>query len=256
MKEGKIIAVSGKGGVGKTTVTALMVKLFAERDGRSLLVIDANPDSNLPEVLGVEISKTVGTVALDLKKAIERAEIPLGMDKKDILEHHIFEILEETPQFDFLVMGRTEGEGCYCLVNHLLTSIIDTLSKNYDVTIMDMEAGLEHLSRRTDRDVDVMVVVTDPSRMGLLTAKRIKELSEEVHIKFKKNYLIGNRFQPDMEAFLKGEAERIGVEYAGIIPPDPQVQEYNMTGKPLLQLSHQTPAVKAMEKIMREISLL
>jgi len=214
-----VIAVSGKGGVGKTTITALMIKILSEeKNQRSILAIDANPDSNLPDVLGISVSKTVGMVTGNLKKAIEKAEIPIGMTKEGILETRIFEILKETPNFDLLVMGRGEGEGCYCPVNAFLTRIIDTLSKNYDLTIMDMVAGLEHLSRRTDRDVDIMITVTDPSFMGLQTAKRIKELAKEVHIKFKKIYLIGNRFSPEIENTLREEAEKLGIELAGIIP--------------------------------------
>ncbi len=252
----KVIAVSGKGGVGKTTLTALMIKTLTEANGRSILAIDANPDSNLPDLLGIPVSKTVGTVALELKKAIERSEIPPGMTKKDILEYHIFEILEETPKFDFLVMGRSEGEGCYCLVNNLLTRIIDTLSKNYDITLMDMEAGLEHLSRRTDRDVNTMIVVTDASHMGLLTAKRIKELSKEVHIDFEKIYLIGNRFNKELYSTIKQEADKIGIEFAGIIPHDENILKYNLTGKPLLNLPYDNPALLAVKGIMKRIDLL
>jgi len=255
-KKGLVIAVSGKGGVGKTTITALMVKILSEVKGRSILVIDANPDSNLPDVLGIKVDKTVGIVTDDLKKAIERAEIPREMTKEGILEYEVFKILKETPNFDLLVMGRGEGKGCYCPVNALLTRIIDTLSKNYELTLMDMEAGLEHLSRRTDRDVDIMVIVTDPSSMGFQTAKRIKELAKEVHIAFKKIYLVGNRFSPEMESFLKKEANKIGVEYAGLVPQDDNVFKYNLTGKPIFDLPQESPALRAVKEILMHIGLL
>ena len=256
-KSNLVIAVSGKGGVGKTSVTALMIKLLGEASNRrSILAIDANPDSNLPNVLGVSVDKTVGMVTDELKKSIERAEIPIGMTKEDILESHVFEILKETPDFDLLVMGRGEGEGCYCPVNALLTRIIDTLSKNYDLTIMDMEAGLEHLSRRTDRDVDIMFIVTDPSSMGLQTAKRIKELAKEVHIEFKKIYLIANRFKPEMESKIKEDATKTGMELAGIVPYDDNVFHYNMKGKPLTSLSNDSPSVVAIKKILLKTGLL
>lgn len=251
-----VVAVSGKGGVGKTTITALMVKLLSESKKGSMLVIDANPDSNLPEVLGINVPKTVGMVANELRKSIDRAELPIGMSKRDILESKVFEVLKETPDFDLLVMGRTEGEGCYCLVNNLLTHIIDTLSKNYDLTLMDMEAGLEHLSRRTSRDVDVMIIVTDTSHMGLQTAKRIKELAMEVHIQFKKLYLIGNRFPSEMENMLKGEAEKIGIEYAGIVPLDDDVFKSNLAGQPLLSLPENSQALQAVKAILTRINLL
>jgi len=243
--------------VGKTTTTALMIKILSEQKSRrSILAIDANPDSNLPDLLGTSVNKTVGTVTDDLKKAIEKDEIPFGMTKEDILESRIFEILRETPNFDLLVMGRGEGEGCYCPVNAFLAHIIDRLSKNYDLTLMDMEAGLEHISRRTDRDVDIMIIVTDPSSMGLQTAKRIKELAKEVHIKFKKTYLIGNRFNPEMESTLKEEAKKLGIEFAGTIPLDENVSTYNLTGKPLTQLPDTSPALLSMRKILTKIDLL
>lgn len=256
-KANLVIAVSGKGGVGKTSITALMIKLLSEdKSKKNILAIDANPDSNLPNVLGISVDKTVGMVTDQLKKSIERAEIPLEMTKEDILESRVFEILKETPSFDILVMGRGEGEGCYCPVNALLTHIIDTLSKNYDLTIMDMEAGLEHLSRRTDRDVDVMFIVTDPSSMGLQTAKRIKELAKEVHIQFKKIYLIANRFKPEMESKIKEDAKKIGVELAGIVPYDENVFNYNIEGKALTSLPNDNPAVASMKKILMKTGLL
>jgi CO dehydrogenase maturation factor len=256
-KKGLVIAVSGKGGVGKTTTTALMSKILSETNPEmNILVIDANPDSNLADIMGVQVNRTVGMVTEDLKKALEKSEIPPTMTKEDILETRIFEILRETPNFDLLVMGRGEGEGCYCPVNAFLARIIDRLIGNYDMAIMDMEAGLEHVSRRTDRDVDVMIVVTDPSSMGFQTAKRIKEVAKEVNIQFKKFYLIGNRFKPEMEPLLMEEARKVGYEYAGIIPNDESIFIHNLTGKPLLDLPPQSPAILAVKKILLQTGLL
>jgi len=256
-KKGLVIAVSGKGGVGKTTTTALMAKILSESNPeKSILVIDANPDSNLPDVLGIPVNRTVGMVTEELRKSLEKSEIPPTMTKEDILETRIFEILRETPSFDLLVMGRGEGEGCYCPVNAFLAHIIDRLVGNYDVTLMDMEAGLEHLSRRTDRDVDIMIVVTDPSSMGLQTAQRIKEVAKEVHIDFKKFYLIGNRFKPEMEPMLLGEAEKLGYELVGIIPNDDNIFAHNLSGKPLLSLPHNSPAITAVKQILKQVGLL
>ena len=252
-----VLAISGKGGVGKTTLTALMLKILTKKKQKSILAIDANPDSNLANLLGIPTAKkTVGNVTDELKRSIEKGEIPPDVTKKDILEYRIFEILEETPGFDLLVMGRSEGEGCYCMVNKLLTDIIDTLSKNYDLTLMDETAGVEHLSRRTDRDVDVMIIVTDPSSMGFQTARRIKELAEEVHIEFKKIYLVGNRFAPEMEPMLKDEASKMGIELAGIIPNDDDVFRYNLKGKPILELPPKSPALLAARDILTRMELL
>jgi CO dehydrogenase maturation factor len=153
-------------------------------------------------------------------------------------------------------MGRGEGEGCYCPINAFLTHIIDRLSKNYDITLIDMEAGMEHLSRRTDRDVDIMIVVTDPSSMGLQTARRVREVAKEVRIEFRKMFLIGNRFKPDMGDQYRMEAKSIGYEFAGSIPNDDDVFSYNLRGKPLLNLSSNNPAVVAVEQILKRIGLL
>ncbi len=256
-KKGLVIAVSGKGGVGKTTTTALMAKILSEsQPEKSILVIDANPDSNLPDVLGIPVKRTVALVTEDMRKSMDKSEIPPTMTKEDILETRVFEILCESPNFDLLVMGRSEGEGCYCPINAFLARIIDRLSGNYDYTLMDMEAGLEHLSRRTDRDVDIMIVVTDPSSMGLQTAKRVKEVAKEVHIQFKKFYLIGNRFKPEMEGIVKEEAQKLGYEFAGIIPPDDNIFTYNLTGKPLPNLPKESPAISAVKQILTQIRLL
>ena len=251
-----VVAVSGKGGVGKTTLTSLTLKILSEKRKKRILAIDANPDSNLANLLGISTTKkTVGEVTDELMQSIEKREIPPDVTKKDILEYRVFEILEETPNFDLLVMGRGEGEGCYCLVNKLLADIIDTISKNYDLTLMDEDAGLEHMSRRTDRDVDIMVIVTDPSSMGFQTARRIKELSKEVHIEFKKIYLVGNRFSPGMEPMLKDKAGDIGIEFAGLIPDDRDVLSYNLRGKPILQLPPDNQALLAVKGALTRMGL-
>lgn len=256
-KEKLVLAISGKGGVGKTTLAALMLKILTEKKQKNILAIDANPDSNLFNLLGAPTAKkTVGDVTNELRESLDKGEIPPNVLKKDLLEYRIFEILEETPKLDLLVMGRSEGEGCYCMVNKLLAEIIDTLSKNYDLTVMDEHAGLEHLSRRTDREVDVMVIVTDPSSMGFQTARRIKELAEEVHIEFKKICLVGNKFTPAIEPMVKDEASKIGVEYAGYLPHDDNVLKYNLEGRPLVELPPESPALTAAKNILIRMGLL
>jgi CO dehydrogenase maturation factor len=256
LPEKLVLAVSGKGGAGKTTILTLILKTLIDHGKKNILVVDADPNTNLPETLGIKIKKTVGMIASDLKKSIERDSISPSMTKKDILEYNIFQTLAETDKFDLLAMGRTEGEGCYCTVNNLLTQILDTLSKNYDITLMDMEAGLEHLSRRTDRDVDIMVIVTDPSHMGMQTALRIKELAKEVHIKFKAMYMVANQFSPEMENIARDHSAKIGIEFGGIIPNDPNVQQYSLIGKSLLELPPNSPSLLAVENFLRKIGLI
>ena len=250
-----VISVSGKGGTGKTMLVSLLLKWLIQNTDLISLVVDADPATNLPEVLGVELVRTVGQASKEMKDKIEKGTLSPTIPKRDMLEGWVFQTLVEEDRFDLLAMGRSEGEGCYCYVNNVLTRILDTLTGNYPVTIMDMEAGLEHLSRRTDRDVDAMIVVTDPSRMGLETARRIKELAEEVHIDVKNIYLVGNQFPRTMEDVLEKAADDIGMELAGSIPVDENVMSFNIAGKPLLEIPDDSPAYLAVEKIARKIGL-
>lgn len=250
-----VISVSGKGGTGKTMLVSLLLKWLIQNTDLISLVVDADPATNLPEVLGVELVRTVGQASKEMKDKIEKGTLSPTIPKRDMLEGWVFQTLVEEDRFDLLAMGRSEGEGCYCYVNNVLTRILDTLTGNYPVTIMDMEAGLEHLSRRTDRDVDAMIVVTDPSRMGLETARRIKELAEEVHIDVKHIYLVGNQFPRTMEDVLEKAADDIGMELAGSIPVDENVMSFNIAGKPLLEIPDDSPAYLAVEKIARKIGL-
>lgn len=252
-----VVSISGKGGCGKTTLTALLLKaILKNKPNLSILVVDADPATNLPEVLGVEVNKTVGDVANELKRRVEKGGLPTEISKSELLEAWIYETLIEGEDFDFLAMGRTEGEGCYCYVNSVLSRILDTITENYDVTLMDMEAGLEHISRRTDRDVDVMIILTDASRMGFKTAERIKALTEEVHVNVKRRFLVGNQFPSELEQELKAFAEMIGVEYGGVIPYDSNVSQYNVLGKPLIDLPDDSPALRAAEGIARRVGLI
>lgn len=247
-----IIAVSGKGGTGKTLVASTLVKLLS-KTGKDLLAIDADPDSNLPEALGVEVDKTVGDIREELKSDTATGRIPKEMNKWDILDYKIMESVVETPDFDLLVMGRPEGSGCYCAVNNMLRRLIETLSSNYDIIIIDTEAGLEHLSRRTTQNVDVMLVVTDKSKRGILTAQRIGDLAEELDITFKKLYLILNRVNENNEEEIKKKVNEINVELIGTIYEDEDVASYDIEGKPLIDLPDDSNTVMAISKIIEKI---
>ena len=256
MRERLVISVSGKGGVGKTTTSALLTRIVTEKTKRDLLVVDADPVMNLPRALGIEVSKSVGSIATGLRKDIDEGSIGGEVAKQDVLEGEIFESLIEDPKFDFLAMGRTEGEGCYCYVNRLLTQILDTLSKNYEITLMDMSAGLEHLSRRTNRNVDILIIVVDPSRAAFEAALRIRDLAKEVHIEFKKIVVIGNRFPQDMEEDLRNQFDAEGMYLIGMIPSDDELSKANYRGEPLFELDAESPAVKAVETIAEKLGLL
>jgi CO dehydrogenase maturation factor len=247
-----IIAISGKGGTGKTLVSSLLIKELSTTT-HDVLAIDADPDSNLPEALGVEVHKTVGDVREDLKKDTAQGKIPAGMNKWDILDYKIMESVIETPKFDLLVMGRPEGSGCYCAVNNMLRKIIENFSANYDYIVIDTEAGLEHLSRRTTQNVDVMLVVTDDSKRGMLTAQRIGGLAGELEIKFKKLFLILNRVKPEMEEDVLMKAKETGLEIVAVINEDPDVTQYDLEGKPLVELPDDSNTVKTVSSILTRI---
>ncbi|OPX60829.1 MAG: protochlorophyllide reductase iron-sulfur ATP-binding protein [Methanobacterium sp. PtaB.Bin024] len=247
-----IIAVSGKGGTGKTLVSSLLIKSLKDTE-KDILAIDADPDSNLPEALGVEVYKTVGDVREDLKEDTAKGRIPAGMNKWDILDYKIMESIIETPNFDLLVMGRPEGSGCYCAVNNMLRRIIENLSSNYDVIVIDAEAGLEHLSRRTTQNVDVMLVVTDKSKRGILTAQRIGQLADELDIKFQDLYLVLNRVNPENEDEIVQKVKETGLDMVGIIHEDDEVTQFDIEGRPLVELPSESNTVKAVNGILSRI---
>lgn len=233
-------------------VSSTLVNLLS-KTGKDVLAIDADPDSNLPEALGIEVLKTVGDVREELKKDTASGNIPSGANKWDILDYKIMESVVETPEFDLLVMGRPEGSGCYCAVNNMLRKIIETLSSNYDIIVIDTEAGLEHLSRRTTQNVDVMLVVTDPSHRGILTAQRIGELAQELDINFKELFLILNRVKVENEENLRKKAAETGLQLGGLIYEDPIVSEYDIEGRPLIELPDDAESVKELTKIVEKI---
>ncbi len=246
-----IIAVSGKGGTGKTMLSALLVRALAEEEKYDILAIDADADSNLPEALGVEVEKTIGDIREELLE--KRENLPPGMSWRQLLEYETMDALVETKSFDLLSMGRPEGPGCYCAANHVLREIIDTMAKNYDYVIIDTEAGLEHLSRRTTQNVDTMLVVTDTSKRGITTAKRIKELADELHIKFENLGVVINRITPKIEEKLENYVREIGIEVMGVIPEDELVKSFDMEGKPLIQLPDESKAYTAVKEIAKKL---
>ncbi len=256
MRERLVLSVSGKGGVGKTTTAALLSRIIAEKTQRSLLLVDADPVMNLPRALGVEIPASVGEIATRMRKSIDEGTLPASATKQDILEGEIFESLIEGDRYDFLAMGRTEGEGCYCYVNRLLTQILDRLTSNYEITLLDMSAGLEHFSRRTDRNVDVLIIVIDSSRAAFEAALRIRDLAKEVHIDFKKLVIIGNRIPDSLVDAISTGLEENGLSLMGMIPSDDEVAKLNYLGKPVFDLPDNSPALRAVESIAENLGLL
>lgn len=249
-----IISVSGKGGTGKTLVASILVKILSET-GKDLLVIDADPDSNIPESLGIDVDKSVGDVREDLKKDVNEGKIPHGMNKWDVLDYKIMESIVETPDFDLLMMGRPEGSGCYCAVNNMLRKIIENISSNYDYIVIDTEAGLEHLSRRTTQSVDIMLVVSDSSKRGLHTASRVGKLSKELEISFEQIYLILNRVKEGNEEELLNKARETGLEVIGLIHDDEIISEFDLEGRPLMELPDDSEPIVVLKEVINKLSI-
>lgn len=245
------LSISGKGGAGKTTITALLLKILLESGKRDILVIDADPAMNLSSALGMELegNTTLGMI-LDRKK--NELESGTRIYSK-LLEAEIWESIIEQNGFDMLIMGWKEGEGCYCDLDSFTAIIIESLTKMYDFILIDFYAGFEHLSRRTDIAADILLIVTDPSKMGFGTSRRIKELIEEVNISFKDIFLVGNRFDTKLGQKLSDFSEKIGCNYAGIIPYDQNIAEFNLRGRPLINIPRDAPALTAAKKIFEKI---
>lgn len=246
----KIIAFAGKGGVGKTTVATLVVRHMASSDKGPILAVDADPNSNLGETMGLEVPSTIGDIRETYMK--DPQGIPSGMDKINYLETLVEQALVEKPAFDLLVMGRQEGQGCYCMVNNILNKFTEKLSAHYKYMVVDNEAGMEHLSRRTSGKVDMLFMVTDYSLRGLRALRRIHDMLEGLNLDVKNLGIVVTR-APDKlsEAFLD-EVKEIGVPIVGTIPDDPALLEFDMERKSLLDLPDSSSSVLAVDAIMAE----
>ena len=239
----KIIAFTGKGGVGKTTSLVLLLKYIIEtKKVQDILVIDSDPDANIADVIGEEVKfcDTLGGKMKILKDKIQSFKLSPTIPKQDIIESDVFSCLIEMDAFDLLEMGRQEGEGCYCFINDVLKKVIDRLAKNYDMTLLDSPAGLEHFARKTSQDVTDLVIVTDPSKMGIHTMKRILEITDELKLKFEKVWILGSRFPEDLKEVLEGEVEKLSrsnVKLLGFIDNDAEISKVNLMEGNLLDLS-------------------
>ncbi|MBU0490328.1 MAG: AAA family ATPase [Chloroflexi bacterium] len=248
------IAVAGKGGTGKTTFSGLLVRYLRDRDAGNILAIDADPATNLHSVLGMPEPTSVGNIREETAEQVGRGQgVPSGMSKHDYFEYQVNMAVEEGNGFDLIAMGRPEGRGCYCAANNMLRVIIDQVAGGYDYVVMDNEAGLEHLSRRTTRDVDVMLIVSDPSMRGIVTAGRVLDLSHELKNVIGRTYLVVNRVQGELPPPIAAKAEELGLKLAGIIPADPLVPEFDGYGRPLIELPAESPAWQAAREIANQV---
>ena len=248
------IAVAGKGGTGKTTFSALMIKQLLLSGKRPILAVDADANANLNEALGLEVEQAISDVINRLAKNMD--PIPAGMTKDQYISFKIHETLSEGDDVDLLVMGGPEGQGCYCYPNNLLRQFLLTLSNNYPFIVMDNEAGMEHLSRRTTDEVDVFFVISDGSVRGIRSAGRIKQLIDSLDLKIKEKYLVITRISEEELAEVQEEVEKTGLKLIGVIPNDELVTEYDRQSKPLINLPDDSKAVKAVKKILENAGIL
>ena len=254
---GKVIAVTGKGGVGKPTLTGLLIQYLCETGRRPVLAVDADANSNLNEVLGVEVETTLG----DLREIIEASAknddlIPKNMTKQDYLEMRMNDALTEEDDFDLMVMGRTQGSGCYCYVNGLLQTQIQKLQNNYPNIVVDNEAGMEHISRGILPQMDTAILVSDCSRRGVQAAGRIKDLMNELHFKPSQIGLIVNRApEGKLDDGTMEEIRKQGLDLLGVVPQDQGVYQFDCDGKPIVQLPADSPVRAALRDIVDKLKL-
>ncbi len=247
------IAVAGKGGTGKTTIAALLIKLLAAKG--VVLAIDGDPSTNLHISLGLPLNQTIGNVREEMLEAVKTGRYDSSMPKMDYVGLKIGEALVESERVDLLAMGRPEGPGCYCASNEMLRFSIDRLAKNYDYVVIDCEAGMEHISRQTTQDIDILLIISDPTMKGIITAARMKELIAELRTHVGRICLIVNRSNDALPPELAKAIEQFGLELIAILPQDPQVLELDATGAPLTELAPDSPLASGVAEIARKVGL-
>jgi CO dehydrogenase maturation factor len=246
-----VIAFAGKGGTGKTTIAALTIRYLIEKRNKPVLAVDADSNSCLNEALGVAVHTTIGKLREEALTTVRSGtDRPGGMSMEELFDYQIMQSLIEAKGFDLLVMGRPEGPGCYCAANNIIRKYTDKLSEKYPYVVIDNEAGMEHLSRRTTHRVDLLLIISDPTQKGIQTAKRINDLVDELNLDVERRRLIINRVSEEDFSKLKSLARDLKVEDIHNIPPDDNVFNFDLEGKPLFELPSDSPAVKAVFTIL------
>jgi len=245
------IALAGKGGSGKTTIAALIIRYLITNNAGPILAVDADPNSNLAESLGLETGGTVGQILDAFQK--EKISIPSGMTKESYLEYKLHEIVVETKNLDLLVMGRGEGPECYCYPNVILRKLIDELSGNYAYVVMDNEAGMEHLSRRTTQNLDELIIVSNHSVKGVRAVAQIIELVSELKLSVKRQSVIVNAVRGEMDPSVEEALNSSGIEPPAVLPWDEEVYNFDLKLKPLTELPDESKAILAIGALMDKL---
>ena len=245
------IAVAGKGGSGKTSIASLVIRYLKNKGSGPILAVDADPNANLGESLGLDIKQTVGRILYDFQR--DKIKIPPGMTKEVYLEYKLNEAMVETKGLDLLTMGRGEGADCYCYPNTILRKFVDTLSQNYAYMVMDNEAGMEHLSRGTTQDVDELLLISDHSVKGVRTVARIRDLVAELKLSVKRQSVLINLVPAKLDSLVVEELNRLGISPTATIPLDDEVYQYDLKLKPLLDLPDASKAARAVSDLMTKL---
>ncbi len=250
------IAITGKGGTGKTTVAALVVSRLAARKKGPVLAVDADPNTCLDGVLGFEVRKTIGGVREEAREIAGKG-MAAGISKQQLLEMKIAEAMVEGTDYDLIAMGRPEGPGCYCFANNVLKQTLEQVSSHYPYIVLDNEAGLENLSRRIVRKVDLMIMVADPSRRGLETVRRLHRLSSEMEIEYRRLVLVVNRVRSGGE--LSDSANDVGKELGADLliglPDNDEIAEFSENGRPLDEVSPENPVLERIDTMLGSVDL-
>jgi CO dehydrogenase maturation factor len=247
----KTIAISGKGGTGKSTISAMIIKWLSENISKSILAVDADSNVNLNDLLGVEVSQTVGSIREEMKEKV--SNLPNGMTKQQFLEYKIQTGLIETKYYDLIAMGCPEGPGCYCYANNLLRDILSTLSNNYEFIVIDNEAGMEHLSRRTTHDIDYLLIISDPTYRSMQAASKISKLVKNLDTRVKEKYLIINRLVDTVPIEIQKIIDSEGMNLLYTIPKDETLLEMEYHGRPLWEITTQLNSYDQIDKMMKKL---
>ena len=248
------IAIAGKGGTGKTSISALLTNILSKKG--VVLAIDGDPSSNLSIALGLPLECTVGRIREDMTVSVQKGTYDNSIAKPDYLQMKVLECLIETEKIDLLAMGRPEGPGCYCAANNMLRVAIDRIGENYDYVVIDCEAGMEHVSRQTTRDIDILILVTDSSVKGLITASNMKDLIEELRTNVDKVCLVLNRAKSGLQPEGQKIIDESGLELIATIPEDVNMAEVDGRGLPLSQLPMDSPLYQGVQDIAIKLELV